>query len=166
MDWKIGKSNRRCCVCEAELVMGEAFYSTLNQWEGGLERRDFCLQCWQNSGEEKQRPDFFWRTTQADDVPKKRSIDLEVVTDLFRKLPESSDPMRQKVRYFLALLLMRKRVVKLLSTGREDERDFMSIRLRGEEKEQRVTNPNLTQGELDEVKAELELLLEMELGQN
>ena len=163
MEWKIGKSRGCCSACEGELEAGKPFYSVLNEWEGGLERCDYCLNCWGSREQDKNRATFFWRTVQAE-APKKRAIDLGMVTDLFRKLPESEEPMRQKVRYFLALLLMRKRAVKLLNTGREDGREFMLIQLKGEESPLRVINPDLTPGELDDVKAELEALMEMELS--
>ncbi len=164
MEWKITKSSGQCSACHSELSAGEAFYSLLNETGEGLERRDYCPECWEKAAAERSDAIFFWRTTRAERQSKKRAIDLETVTGLFRKLADGDGTTHRKIRYFLALLLMRKKIVKLLGTGHEDGVEYMTVRLKGEEESRRVANPELDKGDMEDVKAELEAMLQMELS--
>ena len=173
MDWKIGKSKGRCSNCDREFAAGEEFYSALYDGGAGFERRDFCRNCWEAAGNrhgdtvpaEGDRPFSYWRTVVEDKTGRKRRIDLELVKDVFDRLEGDEDPTRLKIRYFLSLILMRKRVLRYLRTESGDEKEYMVVTFPRQKVEYRVRNPNLTQGELADVKAELEILLDMELDE-
>ncbi len=167
MEWKIGKSSGRCAACDNELASGEAFFSVLLDGAEGLERRDYCRECWPKIENERREPRdepiFFWRTVH-EPAPKKRAIDIAMVTELFKKITDSDEEIHRKVRYFLALLLMRKKAVSLVRTGSDNGVEYMVIRVKGEDCERIVANPQLEAGELEDVKAELEAMIEMELS--
>ncbi|RKY29333.1 MAG: hypothetical protein DRP79_00615 [Planctomycetota bacterium] len=176
MDWKIGKSRGQCCGCNREFAAGEDFYSALYDHGVEFERRDFCESCWKDAGiresapqsgertNSEERPFSHWRTV-VGEKPKKRGIDLELVKDVFDRLKEDEDPTHLKIRYFLSLILMRKRLFRYLRTESGEDGEYMVVTASKQKTEYRIRNPNLTQGELTDVKAELENLLDMELGE-
>lgn len=166
MDWKIGKSSGRCHKCGKGFGASEGFYSALYNAKGAFERRDFCLGCWQPAEPPVAREAglfSFWLTA-AEAPPQKRGIDLELVKDVFDRLEGDVDETRLKIRYFLSLILLRKHALKYIGTESEGEKEFMVVRVPRKQTEYRIVNPNLTQGELADVKAELENLLDMDLG--
>ena len=167
MDWKIRKTAGQCCKCRREFAPGEEFYSALYDSGSEFERRDFCGDCWEKTAgtapEGDGRPFSFWRAA-VEETPKKRSIDLELVKEVFDRLERDDDPMRLKIRYFLSLILMRKRALRYVRTEQEGRAEYMVVRVPRAQVEYKIRNPDLTQGELEDVKAELENLLDMELG--
>ena len=116
-EWKIHKRGKSCSARRRAFRSEEEHYSGIVEVEGRFERRDLCLPCW------AQKPELFsfWRTR----TPKreeKRLEDINAMQDFFRKLLEkpSDDPSRQKITYLTALLLARKRRLKL--AGSKDGR--------------------------------------------
>jgi len=165
VDWKIGKSSGHCFKCGREFAANEGFYSALYDTKREFARRDFCDECWRRSAgaSAEEKPFSFWRTA-AEEAPKKRGIDLEVVKEVFDRLEGDLDETRLKIRYFLSLILVRKHALRYIRTESDAEAEYMIVRVPRVQKEHKVRNPNLTQGELADVKAELENLLDMDLG--
>ena len=170
MDWKIGKSSGQCFKCNKEFAASEAFYSALYDIAGVFARRDFCERCWKESAGVRapaganagEKPFSFWRAA-VEETPKKRGIDLDIVKDVFHRLEGDVDETRLKIRYFLSLILLRKRALRYIGTESDAEAEYMVVRAPREERRFKIRNPNLTPGELADVKAELENLLDMDL---
>jgi hypothetical protein len=168
VDWKIGKSSGHCFNCNREFAANEGFYSALYDTGREFARRDFCEECWRRSAgvaaqAAGERPFSFWRTA-AEETPKKRGIDLELVKEVFDRLEGDSDETRLKIRYFLSLILVRKHALRYIRTESDAEAEYMIVRVPKQQKEYKIRNPNLTPGGLADVKAELENLLDMDLG--
>jgi hypothetical protein len=166
LDWKIGKSSGHCYKCNREFAASEGFYSALYDLKREFARRDFCDECWRrDSGvaAPAEKPFSFWRTAAAEEAPKKRSIDLELVKEIFDKLEGDLDETRLKIRYFLSLILVRKRALRYMRTESDAEAEYLIVRAPRQQKEHKILNPNLTPGELADVKAEIENLLDMDL---
>lgn len=169
MDWKIGKSSGQCHKCGRGFAANEGFYSALYDTKDVFERRDFCLACWRpgeplQAGQAAEAGPFSFWLTAAEEAPKRRGVDLELVKEVFDRLEGDLDETRLKIRYFLSLILMRKHALKYIGTESEGDKEYMVARTPRQQREYRIVNPNLTQGELADVKAELENLLDMDLG--
>ncbi|MCZ7646335.1 MAG: hypothetical protein M5U26_13800 [Planctomycetota bacterium] len=161
-EWKIAKSSSGCRQCQHEFKPGEIYFSALAKADDqSLRRDDYCPACFQ-----AQRPAevfSFWKTSipLEDEAAERRPVlDIESVLDFFRRLAGDSDVQKVAFRYVLALMLTRKRVLKLGGSGRDEEgRDVLVfVERKGGEKHD-VRQPDLAEGELSAVSEELGRLL-------
>lgn len=83
-----------------------------------LERVDFSMQSWQERGGGAD-PRYFgvWRSTFSEQTtPRKHLLSDEELLDLFEQLGASDQPRKVAFRYVLALLLVRKRLLRVMGT--------------------------------------------------
>ena len=83
----------------------------------------------------------------------------EVLVDLLRQMENIAD--RQKSRYLLALMLMRRRVLKAANPPQETrgQLDYMRVLIASTGEEMRILIPRITREEADLLKDELNELL-------
>lgn len=152
----------------------------------GMVRIDYCEACWDagkrpGSEQEQANKEMFshWKTLIPTPTEKKRLfVDDAVLVDVFSRLAEKNNPQDIRFRFVLALILMRKRVLRYEASrpwvspeqngevggvmGGAEEWDMI---LRGSEKENRepeavkVINPNLTPEQIGEVSVQLSQIL-------
>jgi len=156
-EWKISKRGRSCGVCQREFRSEEWLYSGIAEIEGRFERRDVCVPCW----DKKPELFSFWKTR----MPRrevKRLEDINAMQEFFKKLLEkpSEDPNRQKVTYLTALLLARKRRLRL--AGSKDGRLRIEKTWDGEATD--IADPMIADSELESLKQQMEQLFVVELG--
>jgi len=159
-EWKIARSTHTCCLCQAKFAIKQPYYSFLVNSNGPLERRDYCLTCF-----EQHRPEAFfsfWKTA----VPEPQSgskpkpvLDVESVLGFFRSLAGDGDPLRVRFRYVLALMLMRKKIFKLSGSERGEFGETLIFVERPSNEHHAVLQPTLEEAELESVSAELGRLL-------
>ena len=170
-DWKIEKRGKGCHACDRKFESEEVFYSgiaeiTAQQEQpqgsalraaGRFERRDYCVPCW----EKKPELFSFWKT-RMERKEEKRLEDINAMQEFFRRLIAGplEDPGRAKIAYLTALLLSRKRRIRLAgsSGGRlkiEKTWDGESIS---------IPEPVITDEELGDLRSRMEALFEIELG--
>jgi hypothetical protein len=89
-------------------------------------RRDYCPACFRELTEalakDGKRPPFFWRTKPRDNR-RSSALDLTSLRLLFDRLGEEAGERPAALRYVVALLLLRKRVLKMADApvaGMED----------------------------------------------
>jgi len=156
-EWKISKRGRSCSVCQREFRSEEWLYSGIAEIEGRFERRDVCVPCW----DKKPELFSFWKTR----MPRrevKRLEDINAMQEFFKKLLEkpSNEPNRQKVTYLTALLLARKRRLRL--AGSKDGRLRIEKTWDGEATD--IADPMIADSELENLKQQMEQLFVVELG--
>lgn len=109
IDFEISRCTRRCSVSDRELQPGEAYYSVLVPSGAQVLRQDIAAKEW------KGPPDKalgWWKSTMSDaTVRKPQWAPNEVMLEFFETL--EGDPTREDLRYVLALLLVRRRVLRL-----------------------------------------------------
>jgi len=167
-DYKIGASTRTCHSCGREFAAGDAYYSALV--EAGPEaeemfvRRDFCPDCW--------RPDrdayfSFWKTRVSEPPPARqagpRLVDLGRLMQLFEHLAEADREEARRFRYVLALVLMRKKRLRLVSSRRVAGRrgEELTLRESGSRRRHIVACPVLSEDEIRSVTDRLGDILDM-----
>jgi hypothetical protein len=112
IDFEIQRCSRRCSATERELRDGEVCYSVLVREGAAIVRRDYSHEAWQGPPTEAIA---WWQTTIVD--PKSGRphwAPNDVMLDYFERLIE--DPTASDTRYVLALLLVRRRVLRLEAT--------------------------------------------------
>jgi hypothetical protein len=116
MDFEVQRFTRRCAVTERELTPGETFYSALIPAGSKVERHDYSSEAWQGPPEES----LGWWKSQVPTTETKTPqwAPNDVMLDLFERLAEL--PERGDMRYVLALLLIRRRVLRLEDTEKNE----------------------------------------------
>ncbi|HVR86917.1 MAG TPA: hypothetical protein VMU54_21515 [Planctomycetota bacterium] len=156
-EWKISKRSRSCSVCQREFRSEEFLYSGIAEVDGKFTRRDVCVPCW----DKKPELFSFWKT-QMPRREVKRLEDLNAMQEFFKKLLEkpSEDPSRHKITYLTALLLARKRRIRL--AGSKDGKLRIEKSWDGEATE--IVDPVIADTELETLKDQMEQLFVVELG--
>ena len=145
VDYQIQPSTRRCSVTGRELQPGERVYSVLLDEGGKFVRKDFSEQAWQ--GPPPDAFSFWVGRVSAGDTKRRPAIDDEVLLDCFQRLEGQIETERANFRFILALLLMRRRRLKLQEARTEDSQEVLYLHCNQTGTQHRVVNPNLTEEE-------------------
>ena len=160
-DWRVGRPNETCCACSREFEIDEYYFSALFEKGADFERRDFCTSCWER---ERPAPFSFWRTRRPRPEEKRKLlVDDDVILNFFLRLEGADEPERVNLRYIVALILMRKRILKFETAGKEGETDYWVLRLVRDKTHHRVVNPHLSDEEIDELSQQVGDLLNMDV---
>lgn len=117
LDFVVQRCTRRCHVSDRELRPGEMFYSVLVADHGDVVRRDFAEDAWQGPPAESLG---WWKSQMpAANARKMHWAPNDVMLHYFQQLGD--DAPEADTRYVLALLMIRRRVVRLESTEQDDE---------------------------------------------
>ena len=159
MEWSINKGARACSTCERRFEEGEEYLSVLFEDAGGFLRKDYCIACW-DGGECFS----FWRTRVPTREQKRKLLaDDSVLMNFFQRLEGQGETQRVNFRYLLALILMRKKLLKFDDIVREDGDEYLVLREWRGERQYRVLNPQLSDEQVDVVKEDLTEILDLEL---
>lgn len=163
MDWDIIKTAKKCSDtrCNAAFKDQEEFFSALYENGEKFNRRDFCLECWDNSANDKQQPFSFWKSKLIKKItPSKPTVNTEAVFDLFFKLQsENEDKSKINLRYVLALFLTRGKTLKFKSTKIENGNDFLVLYYPEEDKYITLLYNKLTEDDINDITNEVKILL-------
>jgi hypothetical protein len=159
MDYDLDRCSRQCAATGRELSPGEHFYSALILRDGSAVRVDYAPEAWTGPPENALG---WWksRLPLPEEKPKKAWAPADLMLDLFDRLGELPD--RADARFVLALLLVRRRVLRIEESEHlgEQERLLLSCPRRHAEYEVIAATPD--EGRAQEIQAELEALLQTE----
>lgn len=113
-EYKVGRSTRRCWQLDRLLNPGEWYYSVVSEddEEGALIRRDYSAEAWQGPPEGALG---WWKCRMPEAGAKKMKLAPDaVLLDLLRQTAgdAAEEPSSGPIRFLLALLLMRRRVIR------------------------------------------------------
>ncbi len=125
LNFEIQRTSRRCAATDLPLEPGDICYSVLELHGSDVVRRDYSIAAWT---EPPLEAFAWWRTKIPEPLAKKVKLaPNEVLLELFDQLAD--DPMHADMRYVLALLLVRRRVLRLeagsslLDNSNQEERE-------------------------------------------
>jgi hypothetical protein len=123
IDYEVQRCTRRCAATGRELRPGEVLYSTLTAEGSHVVRRDYCAAAWQGPPEGILG---WWKSLVSDPSAKKvHWAPNDVMLDLLQAL--ESQPDKQDMRYVLALLLVRRRVIRQEASERDAKNREVSV---------------------------------------
>ena len=123
IDYEIQRCTRHCAETGRELQPGETFYSTLTAEGAEVVRRDFAAEAWQGPPEGALG---WWKSKMPErDARRLHFAPNDVMLELLESL--ESQPAMQDMRYVLALLLVRRRVLKLEESEKDDSGHEVSV---------------------------------------
>ncbi len=158
MEWYVNRGSRSCFLCERTFPEEEVYFSALYDEDNTFLRKDFCVGCW----DKKDVTNVFsyWKTK----VPKKpetvqRYANIDVFYDLFNKLENDDNLSRINFRYVLSLYLMRKKILRLISSHTSNGNEYLVLLNVKEGRETEVLKPRLTKEEVLSVTEEIGTLV-------
>jgi hypothetical protein len=112
-DWKIHRDRKACERPGCPLPTSKSWFAVL-QWPACV-RSDMCDACFQDYERKctPEAPPIFWRALRKSSGSKEPVLDLNSLRALFDRLASVDDDRARALRYFCALLLLRKRVLKM-----------------------------------------------------
>jgi hypothetical protein len=160
--WKIEKGPGRCVKSNVEIREGDPYYAVLFEDGESFRREDYAIDAWQ--GQPEGAYCFFKTKMPIKEKKKKLLIDDDMLVEFFKRLGSETQPTKLQFRFVLALILMRKRILKYDETECDGDREYWLMRLRKEEKPRRVLNPKLTDDEIEGVSTQLGAILHGDMG--
>jgi hypothetical protein len=124
-DWRIGRQRGQCAACARTFEAGEGHYSSLSAGADGFARADHCTGCFDTSS--AATAPVWWRTHHQEQA-RRLKLDLESLEALFFALEPRVEPEWIELRALLALLLLRKRRLKLERIARQGEQEWLVLR--------------------------------------
>jgi len=134
IDFEVQRCTRRCHKTDREFKPGEEFYSALIADGAETVRRDYALDAWVGPPEGALA---CWKSRMPD--PKASQMQWapnDVMLHYFEQLAEQ--PEKADVRYVLALLLVRRRVLRLDETVTDETGENLVLYCPKKETEQKV----------------------------
>lgn len=152
-DYQIQASTRRCALSGRELKPGERYFSALIDEGTSFVRKDYAHDAW--TGPPEKTFSFWQGKVPATGTPKRPPIDEELLVECLARLEGETEPGKQAFRFVLALLLVRKKRLRLEDAKREDGREVLVLRDGRAGARYQVVDPNLPDAELEGVQDEV-----------
>ncbi|MCA9098183.1 MAG: hypothetical protein KDA36_07350 [Planctomycetaceae bacterium] len=125
MDYEFRPLGKVCAGTGQPLQPGGVCFSVLVQKGDELERRDFSPAGWKGPPENTVAQ---WKCTVPAPVEtKKKLVDPDAMMALFDRMTEEGNPLDEKLRYILSILLIRMKRLKQESSRWEGENEFAQL---------------------------------------
>ena len=160
-EWEINKPLGQCPGTERKIEYGEEYFAALVETNEGLQRRDFCADYW-----EKEKPEVFcyWKTKLPESGQKKQLfVDDQMLMAFFERLEKETEQEKIDFRFVLALILMRKRILKYDATRNENDTEIWRLRVVGDKNIVEVVNPHLDEDKIEHLSGQISEILQTEL---
>jgi hypothetical protein len=118
--WKIQRDRSRCVKPGCPLASADEFFAVLEL--PACVRRDLCATCFHELAHSAAKKPIYWRARRTKEARSGPVLDLASLRILFDRLGEEPSEQARGLRFFVALLLLRKRLLKLVDpVGPEQE---------------------------------------------
>ena len=163
-EWNIQSRSHACQACEKPFADEDHCHTLLLEERHQYVRMDVCQQCWETQYSEgaADRKGFIYHwhgVYHAPPAAPPEPIQRETAEDLLRKLIEAGDPKDGPVCYILAVMLERKRILKVKE---QTQRDGARVFIYEQPKTGdifTITDPNLRLDQLEQVQRDVIHLL-------
>ena len=156
LDFDVQRCTRRCAASDRELKPGEVFYSVLLSEGAEIVRCDYAAEAW------KGAPDNavgWWKSQMPDPQANKMHwAPNEVMLHYFEQL--ANEPEKEDTRYVLALLMLRRRLMRLEETQRDEQgQETLVLYCPKKETEYRIATSDPDAARVERIQEELAKLL-------
>src|SRR5664280_946693 len=163
IEWNIQSRAHGCEACGKLFADQEAFHTLLFDEKADLRRLDICSGCWDKQYREaRDRKGFisYWRGKYEAPPAPTDPIKKETAETLLLKLVQLNDPRHIPAGYILAVMLERKRVLKIKEQFvRNGQRVFIYEQPKSGDVFT-IADPDLHLDQLEQVQREVAALLE------
>jgi hypothetical protein len=163
-DWNIQSRAHACSACERPFADKTPYHTALFEDREGLQRSDVCPECWEAQAQEdlRARKGFVshWQGVYEAPPPVTEPLQKATAESLLRRLIELDDPKYIPAGYILAVMLERKRILKVKEELRRDGQRVFVYEHSGSGDVFTIVDPDLQLDQLDVVQREVSLLME------
>ena len=163
-EWNIQSRAHACEACQQPFADRQAYHTLLREVPPDLRRNDICEPCWKKQSLQDGPPPAgfisHWQGVYEAPPPVVDAIQKETAETLLRKLIEQNDPSHAPAGYILAVMLERKRVLKVKEQiFRDGKRTFIYEQPRTGDLFT-IADPDLHLDQLEQVQRDVAALLE------
>jgi hypothetical protein len=161
-EWNIQSRAHACEACSQPFADQQPYRTVLFEDGKELRRSDICEPCAQNGGDLRARPGFIsqWHGIFEVPPPVTEVIQKDTAETLLRKLVEQNDPKFAPAAYILAVMLERKRILKVKEELQRDGRRVFIYEQPKTGDVFTIADPNLHLSQLEQVQRDVAQLLE------
>ena len=163
-EWNIQSRATACEACQQPFADKQPLHTLLFDERAELRRMDVCQNCWQNqfSDGARERKGFIshWQTVFTAPAPVVEAIQKDTAETLLRKLIEQNDPQHAPAGYILAVMLERKRILKVKEQIVRDGRRVFVYEQPKTGDIFTIADPDLRLDQLEQVQRDVAQLLE------
>lgn len=157
-EWEIRTASRVCAGTGEPFVDQQVIYSRLAFTAEGYVRSDFSEAAW--TDEERGRSLSYWKSVyQAPKPPPPEALKKETAEGMLRQFMAKDDFSRKNAIYILAVMLERKRILKLKAQVREGGRRVLVYEHPRSGDVFTIADPDLQLDQLEEVQGQVSDLL-------
>ena len=160
-EWKLKKPRGACAVSGKRFEPGDEYYSAIVEEGGELLRLEVAAELFDDSWREKAFS--YWKMRvpepEEDGADRRKLVDVAVLAAFFNRLVEKPEPQHAGVLYLVALLLVRKKLLKLVDIEFSGDDEFLVLADR-QRNRFRVLDPGLTPETSAPLKEKLAALFE------
>ena len=125
IDWNIQARAHVCQACAAHFHDRQPYHTLLFDEKRDYLRQDVCEACWksqhsQGAGDRKGFISHWQGVYEAPPAAPPEAIQKDTAETLLRKLTELNDPQYRAASYILAVILERKRLLKVKAQSQQD----------------------------------------------
>ena len=160
-EFDIQRCTRKCHATEREFRPGETYYSVLVREGADVARHDYSAEAWTSAPDDSLG---WWKSQMPGATNKKLHwAPNDVMLHYFEQLAEQEDKV--DVRYVLALLMVRRRVLRQESTETDEQgREVLVLFCPRNEQEYRTRVETPTTERVQQIQDELARLLYADVG--
>jgi len=164
-DWNIQSRSHHCQACDHPFTDQEKYHTVLTDQRSDYVRLDVCEKCWQSQFAEgaTDRKGFisYWQGVyEAPPPPPPEPIQKDTAESLLRKLIERNDPRHAAASFILAVMLERKRQLKVKEQVSRDGRRVLVYEHPRSGDLFTIPDPDLQLDQLEQVQHQVAELLE------
>jgi hypothetical protein len=162
-EWNIQSRAHGCEACGSAFADQEPFHTLLFDAPEDFRRMDICCGCWEKQYREaRDRKGFvsYWQGKYEAPPPPSDPIERETAETLLRKLIALGDPQHIPAGYILAVMLERKRVLKVKEQLAHSGRRVFVYEQPSTGDVFTITDPDLRLDQLEQVQRDVASLLE------
>ncbi|MEO7299617.1 MAG: hypothetical protein ABI042_13695 [Verrucomicrobiota bacterium] len=163
-EWNIQSRAHACQSCLKPFADKQPYHTLLFDEKSELRRLDVCDACWKSQfsegGTDKKDVISRWQGLYEAPVVAPEAIGKENAETLLRKLIELNDPKHGAVCYILAVMLERKRLLKIKEQLRRDGQRVFIYEQPKTGDIFTITDPDLQLNQLQDVQRDVASLLE------
>src|SRR6266550_6981568 len=163
-EWNIQSRAHVCGACGKPFADQEAYHTLLFDEKADFRRSDICQACWQKQYSEgaRDRKGFvsYWQGVYEAPAARIDPIKRENAESLLRKLIELNDPRYVPAAYILAVMLERKRLLKIKEQLQRDGQRVFIYEQPATGDVFTIVDPNLQLNQLEAVQKDVAHLLE------
>ena len=162
-EWNIQSRGHACSACQSAFADKQVYHTLLLDGSPDLLRSDVCEPCWQKQTADNANPKGLisrWQGTYEAPAPVAEVIQKETAETLLKKLIEQNDPRYIPAGFILAVMLERKRILKVKEQIiRDGKRTFIYEQAKTGDVFT-ITDPDLHLNQLEQVQRDVAHLLE------